>query len=80
MNEKSFEIIDSPESVQLEVSQELDIEPMTTIEEQTEPSTLNSGTTGGTLMSRTRTESEVVREDCSDWANSPCMKLKVSSY
>ena len=81
LNEKSFEIIDSTESanqIEEKVS-ELEIEPMTTIEEQTEPSTLNSGTTGGTLMSRTRTESEVVREDCSDWANSPCMKLKVGS-
>lgn len=81
LNEKSFEIIDSTESTnQMEerVSEmtELEIEPMTTIEEQTEPSTFNSGTTGGALMSRTRTESEVVREDCSDWANSPCMKLK----
>ena len=85
LNEKSFEIIDSTESanqIEEKVSEmnELEIEPMTTIEEQTEPSTLNSGTTGGTLMSRTRTESEVVREDCSDWANSPCMKLKVSSH
>ena len=83
LNEKSFEIIDSTESANSEKESEmneLEIEPMTTIEEQTEPSTLNSGTTGGTLMSRTRTESEVVREDCSDWANSPCMKLKVSSY
>jgi len=79
LNEKSFEIIDSTESANSEKESEmneLEIEPMTTIEEQTEPSTLNSGTTGGTLMSRTRTESEVVREDCSDWANSPCMKLK----
>ena len=82
LNEKSFEIIDSTESANQidEKVSELEIEPMTTIEEQTEPSTLNSGTTGGTLMSRTRTESEVVREDCSDWANSPCMKLKVGSY
>ena len=81
LNEKSFEIIDSTESANQidEKVSELEIEPMTTIEEQTEPSTLNSGTTGGTLMSRTRTESEVVREDCSDWANSPCMKLKVGS-
>jgi len=81
LNEKSFEIIDSSESAnqmdeKVSEMNELEIEPMTTIEEQTEPSTLNSGTTGGTLMSRTRTESEVVREDCSDWANSPCMKLK----
>jgi len=77
LNEKSFEIIDSTESAEKESEMnELEIEPMTTIEEQTEPSTLNSGTTGGALMSRTRTESEVVREDCSDWANSPCMKLK----
>ena len=83
LNEKSFEIIDSTESANSEKESEvneLEIEPMTTIEEQTEPSTLNSGTTGGTLMSRTRTESEVVREDCSDWANSPCMKLKVDSF
>lgn len=84
LNEKSFEIIDSSESAnqmdeKVSEMNELEIEPMTTIEEQTEPSTLNSGTTGGTLMSRTRTESEVVREDCSDWANSPCMKLKVGS-
>lgn len=81
LNEKSFEIIDSTKSsnqMEERVSEmtELEIEPMTTIEEQTEPSTFNSGTTGGALMSRTRTESEVVREDCSDWANSPCMKLK----
>ena len=81
LNEKSFEIIDSTESAEKESEMnELEIEPMTTIEEQTEPSTLNSGTTGGALMSRTRTESEVVREDCSDWANSPCMKLKVVLY
>lgn len=81
LNEKSFEIIDSTESTnqmdeRVSEMTELEIEPMTTIEEQTEPSTFNSGTTGGALMSRTRTESEVVREDCSDWANSPCMKLK----